>query len=176
MKRLVTASAVGAFALIAGGTAWAVVPDSDGTIHGSVNQATGVLRVIDTDRSGNLGRCISSGSSLLRETPLDWNQVGPPGPEGPQGQQGPPGPAGGGTVMYERFGGGVNLDEQDYRLSMDLPAGAYLVTATLQLENDSPEQSFANQPLVTCRIGRVLAAAPVDDVRQTVPPARVSRW
>ena len=172
MKRLLTASAVGTLVLIASGTAWAVMPDSDGTIHGCVNQATGVLRVIDTDRPGNLGRCIASGPALLRETPLDWNQVGPPGPEGPRGEQGPAGPTGGGAVLYERLGGGINLDEQEYRLSMDLPAGAYLVTTTFQIDNDSPEQSFANQPLVTCQIGQALSAGPFDVVRQSVPSAR----
>jgi hypothetical protein len=166
MNRLIVVTVLGAVALVAGGTAWAVIPDSDGTFHACVNQATGLVRVIDPDRSGSLGRCISSGPALLRETPVKWNQTGPAGP------QGPPGQPGAGSDVYVAFGGGVNLDETDYVLRMDLPAGAFVVTTSFQLDNDRLDQTFANQPLVTCRVGRAAAQPPSSEVRQSVPPAR----
>ena len=60
-------------------------PDTDGTIHGCVNEATGVVRVVDSAKPGNLGACIITGPRLLREQALDWQQIGPAGPPGPPG-------------------------------------------------------------------------------------------
>lgn len=65
---------------------------ADGMILGCVNDATGVVRVVDPAKPGNLGRCISAG--LLRETALTWDVAGPPGPPGAPGADGVPGPPG----------------------------------------------------------------------------------
>ena len=73
----------------AAGIAYASIPDSGGVFHGCVNKATGVLRVIDTAKTGALGSCIASGP--LAETAISWNQTGPKGPQGPAGPQGAPG-------------------------------------------------------------------------------------
>ncbi len=91
----------------------ASVPDSAGVIHGCINKTTGVVRIVDTAKTGSLGQCISSGA--LAELPVTWSQTGPagapgspgspgspgtpgqngaPGPQGPQGPQGPEGPQG----------------------------------------------------------------------------------
>jgi hypothetical protein len=69
--------AVIALVVAAGGGAMAALPDSDGTIHGCVG-ARGALRVIEPPTTCEAG-----------ETPLDFNQTGPPGERGPAG---PPGP------------------------------------------------------------------------------------
>jgi type VI secretion system secreted protein Hcp len=101
----------------------ASVPDSAGVIHGCMNKTTGVVRIIDTAKTGSLGACIASGT--LAETPVNWSQTGPAGapgtpgtpgspgtpgqngatgaqgpqgPQGPEGPQGPQGPAGGGCT------------------------------------------------------------------------------
>lgn len=89
----VIAVAIGTLAL-AGAVTYATIPDSAGVVHGCYTRLTGQLRVIDT----------GAGQTCLRfETPISWNQVGPPGPagpagpqgsQGPQGAQGDPGPAG----------------------------------------------------------------------------------
>ena len=63
-----------------------VIPGADGTIHGCYNNSTGVLRVV-SDSS----QCVTSGSRLLRETPISWNQEGAPGIPGEPGPQGEPG-------------------------------------------------------------------------------------
>ena len=73
---VVAVAIVGAL-LVAGGIAYATIPDASGVIHGCYNktgQAT--LRVIDTDK----GQACSSS-----ETPLNWSQTGPTGPQGPTG-------------------------------------------------------------------------------------------
>jgi type VI secretion system Hcp family effector len=73
----------------------ASIPDSGGLIHGCVNKATGVVRIIDTAKTGTLGTCVASGA--LAETAVTWSQTGPAGPaggQGPAGQAGPAGPAG----------------------------------------------------------------------------------
>jgi hypothetical protein len=53
-----------------GGVAFATIPDSSGTIHGCYNQS-GNLRVVE-----------SANDCRKNETPLAWNQQGPPGPPG----------------------------------------------------------------------------------------------
>jgi len=76
-----------AAALVAGGVAYATIPDSNATIHGCYGKSGGSLRVIDA----SVTNCKSG------ETSLDWNvqgQQGPPGPDGPAGAQGPAGPQG----------------------------------------------------------------------------------
>ncbi len=153
MNKLIAGGTMAALALIAGGTAAAVVPAADGTIHGCVNQATGIVRVIDLDKPGNLGRCVTSGPAVLREAPLDWNQAGQPAP---------------GPVLYERTGGGVNVDEQPYHLAMDLPAGAYRASLTFQVDNDSTNPAI--QPVITCQLAP--EGAPGYELRQSIDPVR----
>lgn len=77
-----------AFALAAGGVAYATIPGSNGTINGCYEKRTGALRVIDADAGA---KCTSF------ETPISWNQQGqkgPTGPAGPAGADGAPGPTG----------------------------------------------------------------------------------
>jgi hypothetical protein len=62
----------------------AAIPDTNRVIHGCVSSTNGGLRVITA----------TSTCKHHHETPLDWNQVGPPGPTGPPGARGGTGPAG----------------------------------------------------------------------------------
>src|SRR6478735_4067872 len=84
---------VGIAALLVGGgtVAYSAIPSNDGTFRGCVNNATGVLRVIDTSKSGALGSCITS-PAALKETAISWNERGIPGDRGPIGPQGERGP------------------------------------------------------------------------------------
>lgn len=70
---VVALTIVGAL-LVAGGIAYATIPDGGGVIHACYQKNQGALRVIDTDKAQT---CSSS------ETPLNWSQTGPPGPTGP---------------------------------------------------------------------------------------------
>jgi hypothetical protein len=87
MKRThLTALAVttaAAFA-VAGGVAYATIPDGGGVIHTCYSQSLGTWRPIDYPTQ----KCKSG------ETSLDLNQKGPKGDPGPQGPQGTTGPAG----------------------------------------------------------------------------------
>lgn len=74
--------AVAAVALIGSGAVSASIPSEDGTIDACVNNATGAMRVIDEDKPGTLGSCITTGLSVLRETPISWNQTGRQGRPG----------------------------------------------------------------------------------------------
>jgi hypothetical protein len=69
---------------LAGGLAWASIPDANGVIHGCYKDVSGDLRVVDSATS----------SCKNNETSLVWNQAGTPGPQGPAGPQGPQGPEG----------------------------------------------------------------------------------
>lgn len=112
--------------LVAGGIAYATIPDGSGVIHGCYQKNQGTLRVIDT---GQAQTCSSS------EAPLNWSQTGPQGPQGlqgPQGIQGPQGPSGS-SHAYSTS----NLAAQTFLspsantiTKLTLPAGNYVVSAT----------------------------------------------
>ncbi len=72
-------------AILAGGAAFAAIPDSNGVINGCFQKNVGNLRVIDP----------SAGDSCRpSEVPISWSQTGPAGPQGPKGDTGATGPQG----------------------------------------------------------------------------------
>jgi len=94
--------AVGGLAL-AGGAVYAAIPDSNGVIHGCIDDRTAIrgtnaLRVFDTAKTA---ACPSG------MTPIQWNQTGPQGPQGAQGEQGLAGTAAG----YAAINASGNVDE-----------------------------------------------------------------
>ncbi len=127
-------------ALLAGGIAYATIPDGSGVIHGCYLKGLGTLRVIDT---GKAQTCSSF------ETPLTWSQTGPPGAQGPQGsqgpqgQQGPAGPTGPSDVWsVDGYGAGnknvgMAPSEETLATTATLPAGSYSVQAETSLENNT---------------------------------------
>jgi hypothetical protein len=68
--------------VLAGGIAYATIPDSGQTYTACMLKGVGTIRLIDTSLGGNslLGRCTSL------EAQITWNQKGQPGPAGPAGQ------------------------------------------------------------------------------------------
>jgi len=81
-KSIIVAIAAVAGLALAGGIAYATIPDAGGEIHGCYKTPNGQLRVIDS------GGCGPS------EAELTWSQTGPTGPQGPTGQAGQTGPTG----------------------------------------------------------------------------------
>jgi hypothetical protein len=114
--------------LVAGGIAYATIPDGGGVIHGCYQKNQGTLRVIDADKAQT---CASS------ESPLNWSQTGP---QGTPGQQGPPGPTGPSDV-WSVDGYGAGLKSLPFQTPVDLattstlPAGNYFVQAETEAEN-----------------------------------------
>lgn len=75
----------GALALLAGGTAYAAIPDSDdGEFHACVSNAGSLKTIVMIDKQAGTN-CPSNYTEEI------WNQQGPAGPQGPQGPQGPAG-------------------------------------------------------------------------------------
>jgi len=72
-------------AVLAGGAAFAAIPDSTGVINGCYQKNVGNLRVIDPSAGDNC---------RLSEVPISWSQTGPQGPQGPKGDTGATGPQG----------------------------------------------------------------------------------
>ena len=83
-RDLAAAAIGGLVCALAGGVAWATIPDSGGTVNGCFQKVHGTLRVIDTATEA----CSSA------ELPISWNQKGPKGDPGPRGLPGEPGPKG----------------------------------------------------------------------------------
>jgi hypothetical protein len=128
---------VGALAL-AGGVAYATVPDGNGVIHGCYNTnptrgPLGTLRVVDTGQGQACG---------TNESPVAWSQTGPKGTTGSQGPQGPKGATGAiGPSDGANTGTGSNSvtvpagGEATVGFATGtLPAGDYLYTASLYVE------------------------------------------
>ena len=82
-----------ATAAIGSGVTYVAATSSSDVVHACVNNTTGVVRIVDPSRSGNLGNCISS-PALLRETAMTWNVEGPAGAPGLPGAPGAPGAKG----------------------------------------------------------------------------------
>jgi hypothetical protein len=85
-RRTIVAGIVVVIGLIAGGVAYASIPDSAGVIHGCYGKLNGALRVIDT--------AVKTQKCSKTELALNWNQAGPKGATGPKGVVGPKGPTG----------------------------------------------------------------------------------
>ncbi len=124
IRPAVVALAIVGALLVAGGIAYATIPDSSGVIHGCYQKNQGTLRVID---AGTAQTCSSS------ETALNWSQTGP------QGAQGPPGPTGPSDV-WSVDGYGAGFKSLPFQTSVDLatttlPAGSYFVQAETEAEN-----------------------------------------
>src|SRR6266516_2681987 len=94
MKRL--AILVLALGGLAGGVAYATIPDGGGVIHACYRTDSGAVRLIDAADE----KCLEG------EAAVDWNVRGPigptgaEGPAGPAGPQGPAGPAGSGSFHW----------------------------------------------------------------------------
>jgi hypothetical protein len=140
---LVAVAIVGA--LVAGGIAYATIPDSNGVIHacyhvnpqGSVD-GSGNLRVIDPSSANKDGSACKKD-----EKTLDFNQTGPPGQPGQQGAPGPQGPTGPSDVWsvdgYDAGNKNVGIapSEEVLATTSTLPAGSYFVQAETSLENNT---------------------------------------
>ena len=145
MRKPMTLAAVAAVVTLgmAGVAGAAVIPGTDGLIHGCYQRITGQLRVVDEGT-----RC------LALEQPVQWNQTGPQGPQGvqgvpgPQGETGPEGPRGltgpegprgpagpKGDPGFSDAYTGVQANRINVNgslvpiVSVNVPAGAYMIQA-----------------------------------------------
>jgi hypothetical protein len=134
-------------ALAAGGIAYAAIPDSSGVIHSCYAKVNGQLRVIDTGAGGG---CTAG------EKTLGWNQAG-----------------GKGFVSTGQSPGvplGNAFTEAGTRL--DLPAGKFIVNATLNFDNGgNPDANVAVRCVIASPSGTVVSRS--EDV-QFGPYGRVS--
>src|SRR4051794_7509123 len=73
---------------LAGGIAYATIPDADGTFHACISNADGSIRMIDPSESGSAGHCLGG------ENQVQWNKKGQDGAKGAQGPQGEKGATG----------------------------------------------------------------------------------
>lgn len=175
-RALMAAATVGSIGL-AGGVAYAAIPDADGVIHACYNTTNGALRVVEPDIACKQG-----------EQPLTWNHTGPQGPKGdpgPQGDQGPkgdsgvqgdqgprgdpgepglpgapgskgdpgpkghPGPAGTSDAYIGRGGAVLSGHVLTKVAEVQLPAGVYALFGKAQLRNNDIDNQNASCRLST---------------------------
>ena len=122
-KMWIAATAVGA-TLAGVGIGAAIIPGSDGVIHGCYANKMGALRVIDSSASCN----------DKTETAIEWNKQGIQGIQGepgPQGSQGDPGATGTSHAYVSARDPLVLETDSAYSVinSLPLPQGKYLVTS-----------------------------------------------
>jgi hypothetical protein len=155
-----------AIALIGTGTAYAAIAgpiDGSGVIHGCYYPANagGSYKVV----LQNTGTNCPSGTTAIK-----WNQTGPAGPAGPAGPvgpqgpqgntgpQGPPGPSGvsQGYTYLRTYGIGPEVPPvgsfPQSMGSLSLPAGAYLVSATVDFLNLAHFFGQDNHRFIQCQL------------------------
>lgn len=127
MKRRLAIGLLVLAAIGAASIAYAAIPAANGVISGCVDK-TGALKLIDAEAGVTCG----GGKQLVA-----WNKQGPAGPQGPQGPQGPAGPPGLSDAYFTEQGANtitLNPDAGPITLlSLELPAGYYLVFATVSI-------------------------------------------
>jgi hypothetical protein len=112
-------------------------------INGCSDKNNGVLRIVT-----------STSLCKANENPQTWNAVGPqglPGPQGPQGAKGDAGPKGdtgprGPSDAYYVSRGEVFTLPEDSSVAgfTNLPAGKYLMSVSMGLQNASPSLAQAS--------------------------------
>ena len=141
IKPAVVALAIAAALLVAGGIAYATIPDSSGVIHACYKvdpkgnlDSNATLRVIDPSAAKP-----DSAACKNNEQALDWNQ---------QGVQGPPGPTGPSDVYsVDGYGQGVKgispspTVVTDLATTSTLPTGSYFVQSEVEIRNSQPVYS-----------------------------------
>jgi len=123
---------------VAGGIAYATIPDSGNVFHACMLNNIGTVRLID--RSLPSGSLMSHCTSF--ETEVAWNQTGQQGPPGVQGPAGPAGPAGptGPSDAYVAQPTGADCcpvltKDRTEVARLTLPAGSYVLTAKASIQN-----------------------------------------
>jgi len=158
-----------------GGAAWAAIPGPAGIIHGCYNKHSGQLRVINTAVGARCRR---------REGALNWSETGPPGPRGgggPAGKTGKTGATGktgltgqtgaqGPSNAYTASQTGVLALAAGAKevLSLSLPAGKYVVTASVDLANEDSKGS-GNTEKATCVLADIPKLTAQVSATATVP-------
>jgi hypothetical protein len=171
-----TVLAVLAAALVAGGVAYAAIPDSGGVYTACMLKHVGTLRLIDTTlpSSSPMSHCTTY------ETQVTWNQTGQQGqqgPQGPKGDIGPRGPAGADGLTHAYYDTNTLTVNDGFKQRVvglsGLPAGTYLVWATArsvsgsdtafcQLDNNSSALDNSSAP-----VNSADSATPIEDSKTT---------
>jgi hypothetical protein len=114
MKRLLAVLLAGA--AIAGGVAYASIPDSGGVIHACYRSDSGAVRLIDAPDE----------TCLDGEIAVQWNVRGEAGPPGPAG---PAGPAGAGSLNWRgAYAGSKSYGAGD---AVSYDGSSWIATATI---------------------------------------------
>jgi hypothetical protein len=111
LNRVGLAGMVALILLVVASVARASIPDGGGVIHGCYNKSGGALRVIDN----------GTDHCSTQEKSLDWNQRGPS--DGFLTLQTPP----------NGFEGPIGTDFTDIGLRLSLPAGSYILNASVNV-------------------------------------------
>jgi hypothetical protein len=111
-------------ALVVAGVALATIPDANGVIHACYRPLDGNLRLIDS---------ATTATCRLLETAISWNAQGPAGPTGPRG------PSAAFLKDQRNSFGSFSLQSATFLdiLTLSLPAGSYVVSATAAVVTDA---------------------------------------
>jgi hypothetical protein len=117
--------------VVAGGVAYATIPDGGGVYTACMLKNVGTIRLIDPSLpSTNL---MSHCTAL--ETQISWNQTGQQGPTGltgaagADGAQGPPGPAGNFSGHFQSPDGQYSIDVTDNGIAFAGPSESFTMNS-----------------------------------------------
>lgn len=171
---------VGLVAVSAVGIGYAAIPAGDKVFHGCVLNATGMIRLVDTEAAAPspLGRPCNT----RLETTVSWNQQGIPGlpggrgdkgEKGDKGDKGDTGPAGSAPV-YTNYGQSSLQDiaqgTTQTVASVTLPTGSYTLSATVAVSRGGDDTRFGQCFFAPAVVHGTFALAAVADVSSSRLP------
>jgi hypothetical protein len=118
-------------AALAGGAAYASIPDAGGVIHACYRSDSGAVRLIDVPDQTCLDGEIGVQWNVRGEAGLTGPQgeAGPPGPPGPAGPQGPAGSAGSGGINWR--GGYVGTSSYAVDDAVEHDGSSWIATSAI---------------------------------------------
>jgi len=149
---------------VAGGIAYASIPDSGGVIHacyspnGAKDTNGAQLNIVDS----------ATASCSRNQAEITWSQTGPQGVKGEKGEmgeKGDPGPAGP-SAAYTNYGSGLRSIPEGATqtvASLTLPAGNYVVQANAHVNRDG-DTRFAQCALAPGNVNTTFALYPLHAV------------
>ena len=139
LQRLVIGVCVTVIAVVAGAAIPALAGGKSVTFYACVTSKTGAIKIVSKS-----ARCHAG------QHKISWNNVGPQGPAGKQGLQGPAGPPGVVTGYGAVAHGGTISTSTTTVTSVTLPAGSFIVNASVYLDIQSNEGETTN--VADCRL------------------------
>jgi hypothetical protein len=139
LRRLLIGTCVMVVAILAGAAIPALAGGRTVTFYACVTSKTGAIKIVSNSTACRAG-----------QHKISWNNIGPRGPAGKTGHRGAAGPAGVVAGFHALAHGGIISTSSTTVTSLALPAGNFIVNASVTLDIQAAEGGVTN--VADCRL------------------------